>query len=546
MDRLPTEIFIKITSYLSLDDKLNCILVCYKWYDLIKMAHLYKSLDFRKQEKLQQAILFFHDYNYKQSVQDLIISDCCNSVHRRASLPATFPNLKTLKFIATEEPKSIPIDQDSQLKKNVQMWQRLERVTERLRYYSITLCLLRSPQPVINLRSIHIIYHSDQFYEESRHAENYYKFRSLLRYIKNAPHLADLSISNTFISLKDLEEIHHSCPELETLALNHVNMSFSNRHINMILGAFQKFNLSGVHVWKSADRLHSLTISNTPSCIEEDIVIHKTWLHYLGQKYPNLSHLSLWMPLPDNTTSSTLPVIEEELITNFSYWTHLKNFNMNIYPFTSKIIQAMNMNDLYLEQLTLYGDSSELEKQLSCLKSLKRKENIKDLILEYRRKKVTDTTTSSSFWCIHQTSILIETCLLKEFKQLYHLSITSKEGIIFCNLDTFTALLRSIPEQLQTLEIEGLLLEPLSTHHDSQVVLEHPIQLKRLNIKNCFITDNDEQQQLAILNNWLTYQLLPNCPLLTSFDFDEQFAVNKLLYDGHNRSISVLGLKADI
>ncbi|KAI9475444.1 MAG: hypothetical protein EXX96DRAFT_573317 [Benjaminiella poitrasii] len=539
MERLPTEVFLQIITHLSLDDKLNCILVCSKWHNLITMANLYRSLDFCKQDKLHQAITFFHtqEDRRRQAVQDLTISDCCNSVHRRASLPTTFPNLKTLKFIATEEPKSIPVDQDSQLKQNVQMWQRLECVTERLRYYSITLCLLRSPQPVTHLRSIHIIYHSDQFYEESRHAENYYKFRSLLRYLKNAPHLSDLSVANTFVSLKDLECIHQSCPRLESLALNQVNMRFANRHIHLILGSFEKVNLNGLPVWKAADSLRRLTISTANSADDDDVgkdqMIQLHWLEYLGQKYPHLTHLSM-LPLSVDPRPSNL--LEEQLMTNFgTTWTQLKSFHSALYPLTAQLIQAMDTNQVQLNQLVLHGDPDLIEKQLISLKSSKQKETITQLTLQYSKGHPAADTNG---WYLKENCGWIESGLLSELSRLRQLTITTIdiEQPIICYLDTLSAILKHVPVHLQVLELDGV-----CARNTQYLLDDRTIQLKQLRIGE-FVVMQDDNNALSTLNGWLVH-LLDHCPSLTSFDFDNRFDIDKSLFSTHHKYIVVQGWK---
>jgi hypothetical protein len=60
MDKLPQELFISATSYLGFNEKLNCMLVCNKWYEWISNYKLHQHLIFvNDQDNFNKALLLF-------------------------------------------------------------------------------------------------------------------------------------------------------------------------------------------------------------------------------------------------------------------------------------------------------------------------------------------------------------------------------------------------------------------------------------------------------------------------------------------------------
>lgn len=68
MDKLPFETFIQVFSKLDLTCKLQCILVCKKWHDIISNTILYPNLDFsyggyrkaNQVDRFKKAFALFH------------------------------------------------------------------------------------------------------------------------------------------------------------------------------------------------------------------------------------------------------------------------------------------------------------------------------------------------------------------------------------------------------------------------------------------------------------------------------------------------------
>jgi hypothetical protein len=59
MEKLPAELIVKITSHLSLNGKLSCILVCKQWYEIMSRTNLDNVTTFKKQYEISQALALF-------------------------------------------------------------------------------------------------------------------------------------------------------------------------------------------------------------------------------------------------------------------------------------------------------------------------------------------------------------------------------------------------------------------------------------------------------------------------------------------------------
>jgi hypothetical protein len=98
MNRLPNETFVAIISYLSLQDKLNCIRV---WHRIISNSTcLNGKLEFNETlDKFHQAFaLFDNEKATGRTAQHLEFCDFDLDVYSIFSLPKLFPNVKQLKW----------------------------------------------------------------------------------------------------------------------------------------------------------------------------------------------------------------------------------------------------------------------------------------------------------------------------------------------------------------------------------------------------------------------------------------------------------------
>lgn len=99
MEKLSTEVLIPIFSQLDINNKLECILVCKKWHNIITRNTLYKQLKFKNIVTFNRAInLFNKKQEFGQLVEVLLIEKFELDIFSILFMPTKFPNLKTLDW----------------------------------------------------------------------------------------------------------------------------------------------------------------------------------------------------------------------------------------------------------------------------------------------------------------------------------------------------------------------------------------------------------------------------------------------------------------
>lgn len=98
MDRIPAEILVKITSFLSIKNKLRCITVSKKWAEIITASNLYSTLDFSHRREFEKAVSFFNDnkQHLAKAVNHLLLRHINMERQMLLSLPELFPKVKHL------------------------------------------------------------------------------------------------------------------------------------------------------------------------------------------------------------------------------------------------------------------------------------------------------------------------------------------------------------------------------------------------------------------------------------------------------------------
>lgn len=106
MDKLPYETLLLIFSKLGLKSKLQCILVCKEWCDIIKTTSLYKSLHLYSSKNSEKTFTLFDKEGSEtlgKQLEVLRIAYADVDVDYLLSLPRLFSNLKSLDWIDSEE-----------------------------------------------------------------------------------------------------------------------------------------------------------------------------------------------------------------------------------------------------------------------------------------------------------------------------------------------------------------------------------------------------------------------------------------------------------
>lgn len=512
MDRLPGELLLYILSHLNFRDKLQCNLVSPEWHSCLKQTILYQALVFRNSTHLRQAIEFFTDTSCRESVHRLDMTFCELPVASFMNLSLVFPKLKYLhiadfdpKFKAPRRPLEMEAAILSSLEKSVQRWEYMQGIVERSGSYPILMSFLKAPKPV-HLTSINITYNK-------RHGsigKYQHNLRSLIRLTKNAPLLEQFCARFTFVSLLDFEELHQNCPKLHTISITtHVCDSTtdldkwfdSEADYNHFL-PYHRANMEGVLVEKTAQSLRHLKIKLAKSFMsvretEMTVLTIGNWLHYIGQKYPNLTTVDMHK-ISNGLEGMQAPEkqFEQHMSFALSQMTSLQVFNSNLVPLTASVVQSIPNTTAKLSQCTLYSFRHyTIQKQLERMQSLN---NLDQLTVLHLISNKNDKQRSP-----------LKFKLLETFSNLTHLSFTSQ--VSNCKKQV-SDILANTPH-LETLTLSGVC--PVALNPAPPLCMASN-KLKVLQIRrfNFFDPSDWFDLNLALKND-----ILPHCPLLRRFDF---------------------------
>ncbi|KAI7878385.1 uncharacterized protein EV154DRAFT_576469 [Mucor mucedo] len=229
MNELNTENLITVFSNISsIKGKLQCILVCKKWYMIMAENYLYKQLNFCNINNFNKALdLFDIKPKFGNHVESLTIQSCEIDIVSVFLLPKQFPNTKHLYWwedIRTEEER---INNDISIKnlphpliyrRELSRWNQLESIdirTERLPFLTV----LFESSLLDNLTSVKICFnpwHLDDYFDRQTLSKLRPIVKSFISNIKNAPSLERLVMNCAVLDLSDMEDLHASVPTYYT------------------------------------------------------------------------------------------------------------------------------------------------------------------------------------------------------------------------------------------------------------------------------------------------------------------------------------------
>ncbi|KAG2205749.1 hypothetical protein INT46_001520 [Mucor plumbeus] len=509
MESLPKETFLLIQSYIDIQTKLQCLVVSRKWYDWVKSDSLYNKLTFDNEKRLERAIRYLYHQKCKKSVKELEIRSVYLSALLMTTLPDAFPNLKRLTIVPfdnADEDQFAPDDFNLlSFDLSIQKWKTLEKITE-THYLPITVSLLKSPVP-INLTSINITYAWDSSYSEateSSYVENYFKVQSLIKYLYNAPLLSYLDLTNIFITLKDMENLHANTPNLKTLRLNKMLLCLHTEIESVIDDIYIDSTKNGVTVEQKAANIKDITLSTMDSVASgdelNDAAIIK-WLEYSGKKYSGLNSFCFHRAM-DDTTSPTGFTLENHLALACRNWNHLKSYDTNICPLSIEILKEFDDYNVQLNHLGISGNRVTLEEQLLFVQVSDQAKHLNSLKIRYSNDSFLHQNGPNHKWI----------SIMSAFRNLHTLNVSSRVEQSEYEIDMLPMVLREVPT-LKNFAI-GRMLANVKVKNTP--MLTQPTQLEHLTITRCGITNDKELSNCnAIVNNIIS--LSPN---LNTFVFE--------------------------
>ncbi|KAI7902210.1 uncharacterized protein BX663DRAFT_552632 [Cokeromyces recurvatus] len=349
MNRLPYETFFQIISYLGNRDLYQASYVCRYWNKIIRRSKLYETLDitrFRIQHN--KMVEFFTNYKEYANTVKKINVDCNEEIHIEhiRKWPLLFPNVKELS-LDFETSESDFEDEDSsdlffqdnygpigfllslfeshsffptRTEKSFSKWKNLKSVTERNRYM-YTVSMLKS-NVFKNLSYLMLNFELVYFLSSSRASTE------LISSLSNAPALKHLCLAHAYINIQLLEKLHSNTPVLEILDLKYATLDDNSP-------------------WELETSSVEPALSINQLCLEE-VTMRSSFkwkiLDYVSKKYLNMERIlfkfwldeNLFMEIPVD------PLIEERIVCIAKNCKHIKEFDVDIHPFTKKILDAFD------------------------------------------------------------------------------------------------------------------------------------------------------------------------------------------------------------
>jgi hypothetical protein len=221
MNKLPTGVFERITSYLSFADKLNCACVNKNWNKRMFENTLYRILIFRSKEIFDQAVNLLTTKDFGKYVRSLIVDDMDYSLQVLLSLPTLFPNLVTLYWRDHKPHNSRRNIEDVNAMTYTQIaeqWANLETLVDLSSLISISTLLPKS-------FTFSKLTGYDCFINDYTNSGNGIKvwssekLKDLVNNIQNVIAIRELTLRETSIELSDIQILQSGLRQLKEITL---------------------------------------------------------------------------------------------------------------------------------------------------------------------------------------------------------------------------------------------------------------------------------------------------------------------------------------
>jgi hypothetical protein len=477
-DRLPLEVLLHCLSYLSVEEKLECLTLKKFIYNAIQSSGvLYEFIIIERPEKFADMYTFFDKHkDLRKLVKKLHIIKTSLDVYSYMALPTMFPNMQDFRF---ENPYH-PIRDYDEKEVNAAFSPWAKRLTS-LREFGTPVAtfslLANNSCPQLQNLSLNIMGMDD---EEKKFV--------LYDYLKNCPNLKVLDLKYVNTNLQHMEKIHEYLPNLKALSLTQVGIP--------------EDNFKGIP--EPAMTMESLLIDD---CTFVDNMAK--WLTYISQKYPNLKNLIIGkaedMMAGNFFDENRYQKILVKLVTNLK---NLEFYCTKCLKLTAGILNAMDKANIQLKkiELGLYGADESFKllvksKQINYLTSL------------------TISGTSYENMAFRKKKKFVQD--LGKFSKLKHLRINqSKEEVdgpesnrvpLDFILET-VKLLESIQMDFLTLEVARKTQEPFKTNLKKLILEECSIEAMALKGQEDWKEESEEYLENLLPKTEIEYRQLDDTP----------------------------------
>lgn len=323
-------------------DKLNLIRVCKQLHKTISESTLYKELVFKNEVQFADAE---HDKSISQQVRHLCLG---NMEEYDEQLVAKLPTMLTrLQFLKIQGGRMTNQQNFTVMADN---WNSLEKIVESGFGGPPMTVILLIPWTFPQLTSVDL-----SLSRSKSEIERYAMTVLLTQLIKNIPSLENLTVTNSVVTIVNVEDIHVTATKLKHLKFGDVHLCTeaainpASYHPSQSLECFSLMDITVIA--NIIDRMAGAADDRaTANAIRE-------WIKYIGNKYPQLQALEL--TLSEQITGGK-KIITATLITALRNLTHLKCYSvMGISSSKQPILDIMAENEVQLKRFEFFVDEDD-------------------------------------------------------------------------------------------------------------------------------------------------------------------------------------------
>jgi hypothetical protein len=321
MKKLPREILVLIFENLHLSFKLECMLVCHEWANVLRSTCLYDTIVISKTSIFVRFVQYLEEQAHiREQVKELVLLGSLNIGMHEIQFDRLFFNLRSLHFgpgiyitdLGNPQNRSMSLKHCSNQIQTVKLYN--------------------------NSLFMYALFTSSVFPSLTTLSTNGWYFGiGFIKHLAAAPNLENITVIDLEVSTSLLENLHATVPALQSLELIEARLRPGN-------------NTDQINSANSMKAVHINFINGY-------FHIMMYWLQYISIKYTNISMLSfvcsgiLSERVADRLTaaeSSILPVLEKLC--------HLKRFKTCFPASIATLFSDIEISNSKIEELSLFAN----------------------------------------------------------------------------------------------------------------------------------------------------------------------------------------------